>query len=62
MLTKKLQKKPIFESNTEMPEEKNIQRKCAACEQEDQLQKKPDSTPQTASPNIESNLNSSKNG
>ncbi|HEY2721158.1 MAG TPA: DUF4157 domain-containing protein, partial [Chitinophagaceae bacterium] len=39
----KLQKKPIFESNAEPPddnEEKNIQRKCAECEKEEKIQKK----------------------
>ena len=56
-----LQKKPIFESNAEPPEdEKNIQRKCTKCEKEEKLQKKADNSSQTASPNIESRLNSSK--
>lgn len=41
LLKGKLQKKPIFESNAEPPDdEKNIQRKCAACEKEEKLQKK----------------------
>jgi uncharacterized protein DUF4157 len=57
-----IQKKPIFESNAEPPDgEKNIQRKCAECEKEEKLQKKSDAlSPQTASPDIESSLNSSK--
>ena len=45
LLKDKLQKKPIFESNTERPEdENNIQRKCAACENENEkkLQRKPE--------------------
>lgn len=38
----KLQKKPIFDSNTEPPpdEDKRIQRKCAECEKEEKLQKR----------------------
>lgn len=37
----KLQKKPIFDSNAEPPDdEKNIQRKCAECEKEEKLQKR----------------------
>lgn len=60
MLQNKLQKKPIFESNTEHPpdDEKNIQRKCTECEEE-KLQKKSEPSSQTAPSNIESNLNSS---
>ena len=45
LLKGKLQKKPIFESNTEPPDdEKNIQRKCAECAKEDEkkLQRKCD--------------------
>ena len=58
----KLQKKPIFESNAEPPDdEKSVQRKCAECEKEEKLQKKSDSSiSQSASPNIESSLSSSK--
>jgi flagellar motor protein MotB len=57
-----LQRKPIFESNAEPPDdENNIQRKCVECEKEEQLQKKSDSPDlPTASSNIESSLNSSK--
>lgn len=40
--------------------ENSVQRKCTECEKEEKMQKKSDSTPQTASPNIESNLSSSK--
>jgi len=37
----KIQRKPIFESNAEPPDdEKNIQRKCSECKKEDELQKK----------------------
>jgi len=36
-----IQRKPIFESNAEMPDDdKNIQRKCSECEEEQSLQKK----------------------
>jgi hypothetical protein len=58
----KVQKKPIFESNAVPPDdEKNIQRKCAECEKEEQLQKKNDSShPSKSSSNIESSLNASK--
>lgn len=60
-----LQKKPIFESNTEAPpdDEKNVQRRCAACEHEEEkgLQKKSDSSaPQPASMSVEAALSSSK--
>lgn len=58
----KLQRKPIFESNAGPPdEESNVQRKCAHCEKEEKLQKK--SAPgesASASPDIESSLNSSR--
>jgi outer membrane protein OmpA-like peptidoglycan-associated protein len=58
-----LQRKSIFETNAEFPDENNIQRKCAECEKEEkkELQKKGNnnSVPE-ASPAIESNLNSSK--
>jgi hypothetical protein len=58
----KLQRKPIFESNAEPPDDEyNIQRKCAECEKEEKLQKKPSSPDSpTASSAVESSLNSSK--
>jgi len=37
-----------------------VQTKCSSCEKEEKLQKKSDPSPQTASPNIESSLNTSK--
>lgn len=59
---KKLQRKPIFESNAEHPnDETNVQRKCTACEKEEALQKKsglPDAP--TSSSIIESSINASK--
>jgi hypothetical protein len=60
-----LQKKPIFESNTEPPpdDDKPVQKKCEACEyeKEKEVQKKPDSVaPQAASPSVEANLSASK--
>lgn len=57
-----LQKKPIFESNAEPPDdETNVQRKCAACEKEDKLQKSDDSTSSAPlSGNIEGRLNASR--
>ena len=56
-----IQKKPIFESNAEPPDsDKNIQRKCAACEKEEKLQKKSEFTSQSSFENIESRLSSSK--
>ncbi len=59
---KKIQRKPIFESNVEPPDdENNIQRKCTACENEKKLQtKSASSDAPTASSDIESSLNSSK--
>jgi len=63
LLNGKLQKKPIFESNAEPPDEKNIQRKCTDCEKEEQknLQtKSEDSSSSHASQSIESDLSSSK--
>lgn len=33
-----LQRKPIFESNAEPPDDETVQRKCAACEREERLQ------------------------
>lgn len=56
-----LQKKPIFESNAEPPEDGNqVQRKCAACEQEEKLQKKAEPGAPTSSAGIESSLAASK--
>ena len=57
----KLQRKPIFESNAEPPDdETNVQRKCAHCEEEEKLQKKADSAGSgSTSPSIESRINSS---
>jgi len=58
------QRKPIFESNAEKPDdEKNLQRKYAECEKEDDLMKQKkieNNSTQTDSTSIESNLNSSK--
>jgi len=61
-LTDELQRKPIFESNAEPPDdEKNIQRKCAECEKEEKLQKRSDpSSSRSDSPGIEQSLHSSK--
>jgi phage-related protein len=61
--TDSLQRKPIFESNAEPPDDdKNIQRKCAACEQEEKLQKKSDNSSETGTSDIEGSLKSSKGG
>lgn len=63
LLKDKLQKKRIVGSNADMPdEERIIHRKCAACnKEEEQLQKKEvNNSLQSASLNIESNLNSSR--
>jgi Domain of unknown function (DUF4157)/A nuclease family of the HNH/ENDO VII superfamily with conserved AHH len=59
-----LQRKPIFESNAEPPDdENNVHRKCAECEKEEQVQKKSDfSDSSSASSSIENSLNSSKGG
>jgi len=44
-VNKQINRKPIFESNAEPPDDdKNIQRKCAECEKEEKLQKKPDNS------------------
>lgn len=69
LLNGKLQKKSIFESNAEPPDDGSlslrkdegaaVQRKCAECEKEEKLQKKSDGL-QIASSNIESRLSSSK--
>ena len=57
---KKLQRKPIFESNTEPPDE-GSQRKYTESRKEERLQKKEGNTgSQNAEPHIESSLNSSK--
>ena len=58
----KLQKKPIFDSNAEPPDDNNsIQRKCAECEKEENLQKKEEGSDlNSVSPELESKLNSSK--
>jgi len=57
----KVQRKTVFEGNTEQQNDsRNLQRKCTECEKEEKLQKKSDSSPQTASPNIESSLSSTK--
>ena len=58
-----LQRKPIFESNAQLPDEENnnIQRKCAECEKEEKLQAKSvSSEPPAMSSYAESNLNSTK--
>ena len=69
LLKDKLQKKPIFESNAKPLDDplsfgegrsEILQRKCAECEKEEKLQKKPDGSPHAASSNIESSLNYSK--
>jgi hypothetical protein len=57
----RIQKKPIFESDAEPPDDdKKVQRKCAECEKEEKLQKKSNTESTPASSTIESNLNSSK--
>ena len=70
LLNGKLQKKPIFESDSEPPEEDSlslgkgrgeaVQRKCAACAKEESVQKKGDNSSESTSPGIEARLNSSK--
>lgn len=68
MLKGSLQKKPIFESNAEPPDDdKKIQKKCAECEQEEKLlrkdsfgQKKDERSSETTSSNIESSLSASR--
>ena len=70
LLNGKLQKKPIFESNTEPPGDDDsfsfgnvqsgIQRKCAECEKEEILQKKPDHSSYSTLSNIENSINSSR--
>ena len=59
----RIQKKPIFESDVEPPDEdKKIQRKCAECEKEEKLQKKSNESSPASPSNIESCLSSSKGG
>ena len=59
----RIQKKPIFESDAEPPDdEKKVQRKCAECDKEEKLQKKSNESSPTAPSNIESRLSSSKGG
>ena len=56
-----LQKKPIFESNAEPPDDENtVHRKCAACEKEETIQEKSASVSQNVAPGIESSLMASK--
>lgn len=57
-----LQRKPIFESNAEPPDDEDtIQRKCAACEREEMLHRKEvDASESPATPNIESRLKTSR--
>lgn len=56
-----LQRKPVFESSSEIQEEQ-VQRKCASCEQEEKLHRRSDqvATESTASASLTSKLNSSK--
>lgn len=62
LMKAELQRKPIFESNAEPPDdEDSIHRKCSACEKEERLQKKPASAPQEVTPDIESSLLASRN-
>ena len=61
----KLMRKPIFESNSEPPDDEgNIQRKCATCEKEEEkLQTKAEGNESLANtPSIENRLISSKGG
>ena len=58
-LIDKIQRKPIFESDASVDEEK-IQRKCASCEEEEKVQRKGEGSGGSASPSIETQLNSSK--
>jgi Domain of unknown function (DUF4157)/Xanthomonas XOO_2897-like deaminase len=62
--TSVLQRKPIFESKAEPPQDDlGLQRKCAACEQGEKLQKKEDGgASQGASPGVERSLSASKGG
>jgi hypothetical protein len=60
----KLQRKPIFESNAEPPDDQtDLQRKCAHCEEEEKehvQRKEAGSDSAAASPSVESSLSSSK--
>jgi hypothetical protein len=59
----KIQKKPIFDSNEDPPEEGPIQRKCNHCkEEEKKLQKKGGDGSTAASPSLESRLSSHRGG
>lgn len=68
----KLQRKPIFDSAAEPPDDGGtlqrkadwgaIQMKCAACEQENQVQRDSDAAAPTPSPDFSSRLQSSKGG
>ncbi|HZW65419.1 MAG TPA: DUF4157 domain-containing protein [Hanamia sp.] len=59
----RIQKKPIFESDAEPPDDdKKVQRKCAECEKEEKLQKKSNESSPASPSNIESCLSSSKGG
>src|SRR6185437_8617130 len=58
---KRLQKKPIFESNAEPPDEDDaIHLKCSACEREERLQASAGTAPLAVAPNTESSLMASK--
>jgi peptidoglycan hydrolase-like protein with peptidoglycan-binding domain len=58
---KKLQRKPIFESNAEPPDDrKPVQRKCKECEKEEKLQKKFEGQPIQRKPIFESSKESSR--
>ncbi len=56
-----VQRKPIFESSAPPEDDSSVQRKCAACAAEEKVQQKNESGGESsASPNLESRLNSSK--
>jgi hypothetical protein len=60
---KVVQRKPIFESKAEGPDEESmVRRKCAACEQEELQRKEEGGASQTISPGLEGSLHSSKGG
>jgi|GEM_PF-3147153 len=60
MADKVVQRKPIFESKAEPPDD-TVMRKCAHCEQEEKLHKKSDGDGgQGVSANVESGINASK--
>jgi len=57
----RIQKKPIFESDAEPPDnDKKVQRKCAECGKEEKLQKKSDNNSSNSSGQIEGRLMTSK--